>query len=59
MTFKQSNYITGELNIEIDQYIYQHTSLLVELLPHLEKRENFEACAEIMRILKLREKINL
>lgn len=55
MTFKLSNYLIEELNIPIDQLIYQTSELLTALLPILEKREEYSKCARIMQIFEMRK----
>jgi hypothetical protein len=59
MTFKLTNHIIEELKIPVNQLIYQHTELLILLLPHLEKLEEYGKCAEIVRILKIRENLKI
>jgi hypothetical protein len=59
MTFKLSNYLTEELNIKQENLIYQTSELLTALLPILEQRESYEKCAEIVRILKIRENLKI
>ncbi len=53
-----NKFLTEELKLPSNKYVYQTNELLMSLLPHLEKQDRFEDCIVIQKILEKRKEIN-